>query len=105
MASRGDGWFLNFHCFTKSVKVAFFRGTSLRPPPPGESKHKEVRYVDIHEDDEIDQAQPCRVGEAGQPIARRTDVKERDRQLRGIKRLGDWRARRSLPRRSRLAGT
>lgn len=22
--------------------------------PPGESRHKEVRYVDIHEDDEID---------------------------------------------------
>jgi hypothetical protein len=52
---EGQGWFLNFHCFTKYVKVAFFRGTSLRPPPPGESKHKEVRYVDIREDDEIDE--------------------------------------------------
>ena len=50
-------WFLNFHCFTKYVKVAFFRGTSLRPVPPGESKHKEVRYLDIHEDDELDEAQ------------------------------------------------
>jgi hypothetical protein len=54
---EGDGWFLNFHCFTKYVKVAFFRGTSLRPPPPGESKHGEVRYLDIHEDDELDEAQ------------------------------------------------
>src|SRR3989454_7190645 len=31
---EGQGWFLNFHCFTKYVKVAFFRGTSLRPVPP-----------------------------------------------------------------------
>jgi hypothetical protein len=52
-----DGWFLNFHCFTKYVKVAFFRGTSLRPVPPGVSKHKEVRYLDIHEDDELDESQ------------------------------------------------
>ena len=53
-----DGvWFLSFHCFTKYVKVAFFRGTSLRPVPPGESKHKEVRYLDIREDDPFDEAQ------------------------------------------------
>jgi hypothetical protein len=51
-----DGWFLSFHCFTKYVKVTFFRGTSLRPLPPGESKHKEVRYLDIHEDD-LDETQ------------------------------------------------
>ena len=54
---EGQGWFLNFHCFTKYVKVAFFRGKSLRPTPPGESKHKEVRYLDIHEDDKLDEAQ------------------------------------------------
>jgi hypothetical protein len=54
---EGQGWFLNFHCFAKYVKVAFFRGTSLRPVPPGESKHKDVRYLDIHEDDELDEAQ------------------------------------------------
>jgi hypothetical protein len=54
---EGNGWFLNFHCFTNYVKVAFFRGTSLRPPPPGESKHKEVRYLDIRKDDEINEAQ------------------------------------------------
>jgi hypothetical protein len=51
------GWFLSFHCFTKYVKVAFFRGTSLQPVPPGESKQKEVRYLDIHEDDPLDEAQ------------------------------------------------
>jgi hypothetical protein len=45
------GWFLSFHCFAKYVKVTFFRGTSLRPVPPGESKHKEVRYFDIREGD------------------------------------------------------
>ena len=49
------GWFLNFHCFTNYVKVAFFRGTSLRPLPPGKSKHKEVRYLDIHQDDQLDE--------------------------------------------------
>jgi hypothetical protein len=51
-----EGWFLSYHCFAKYIKVAFYRGTSLRPVPPGESKHKEVRYLDIHEDD-LDEAQ------------------------------------------------
>lgn len=50
-------WFLSFHCFTEYVKVAFFRGTSLRPVPPGASKQKRVRYLDIHEDDRLDEAQ------------------------------------------------
>jgi hypothetical protein len=50
-------WFLSFHCFAKYVKVALFRGASLRPLPPGESKQKHVRYLDIHEDDELDEAQ------------------------------------------------
>jgi hypothetical protein len=54
---EGQGWFLNFHCFTKYIKVAFFRGASLRPVPPGESKHKDVRYLDIREDDQLDEAQ------------------------------------------------
>jgi len=53
---EGRGWFLNFHCFTKYVKVAFFRGTSLRPVPPGESRHTEVRYLDIREGDHLDEA-------------------------------------------------
>jgi hypothetical protein len=52
-----DGvWFLSFHCYTNYVKVAFFRGASLRPVPPGASKHKDVRYLDIHKDDEFDDA-------------------------------------------------
>jgi hypothetical protein len=54
---EGQGWFLGFHCLTKYVKVAFFRGTSLRPVPPGESKNKDTRYLDIREGDEFDEAQ------------------------------------------------
>jgi hypothetical protein len=54
---EGQGWFLGIHCFTNYVKVAFFRGTSLRPVPPGESKNKDTRYLDIHEDDQLDEAQ------------------------------------------------
>ena len=51
-----EGWFLSFHCMTKYIKVAFFRGTSLRPPPPGASKQKEVRYLDVYEDEPLDEA-------------------------------------------------
>jgi hypothetical protein len=54
---EGQGWFLSFHCFTHYVKVAFFCGASLRPLPPGMSKQKDVRYLDIHEDDQLDEAQ------------------------------------------------
>lgn len=54
---EGQGWFLGFHCLTKYVKVAFFRGASLRPVPPGESKQKDVRYLDIYELDPLDEAQ------------------------------------------------
>jgi|SRR5687767_621867 len=54
---EGQGWFLAFHCFTHYVKVTFFRGTSLRPIPPGPSKDKETRYVDIREGDELNEAQ------------------------------------------------
>jgi len=57
---EGQGWFLSFHCFTKYIKVTFFRGTSLRPVPPGESKHKEVRYFDIHEDAPLDEVELAR---------------------------------------------
>ena len=49
-------WFLSFHCFTKYIKVTFFRGTSLDPVPKGKSKHPEVRYLDIHEG-KFDEAQ------------------------------------------------
>lgn len=52
-----QGWFLGIHCFTKYVKVAFFRGMSLKPIPPGESKSNDTRYLNIHEDAPVDEAQ------------------------------------------------
>jgi hypothetical protein len=48
---EGDGWFLSFHCYTRYIKVAFFRGTSLRPVPPVESVQPGVRYLHLHEQD------------------------------------------------------
>jgi hypothetical protein len=54
---EGQGWFVGFHCLKKYVKVGFFRGTSLSPVPPGDSKSKNMRYLDIHEGDELDEAQ------------------------------------------------
>lgn len=44
-----NAWFLSFHVFTRYVKVAFFNGASLKPPPPGTSKQARVRYYDIYE--------------------------------------------------------
>jgi len=44
-----DLWFLSLHCFTRYIKVTFFRGTSLDPQPAGKSKHPGVRYLDIYE--------------------------------------------------------
>ena len=52
----GQGWFLSYHCFTNYMKVTFFRGRSLSPVPPGESKHPEVRYLDVYED-QLDESQ------------------------------------------------
>ncbi len=57
---EGQGWFLSFHVFARYVKVTFFRGASLKPLPPGPSKDKNTRYLDIHEDDELDEAQLSR---------------------------------------------
>ncbi|MES2444530.1 MAG: DUF1801 domain-containing protein [Pseudomonadota bacterium] len=54
---EGQGWFLSFHCFTRYIKLTFFRGASLDPLPPGASKSPEVRYLDIREDEAIDEAQ------------------------------------------------
>jgi hypothetical protein len=54
---EGQGWFLGVHVFTRYVKVTFFRGASLRPVPPGASKDKNTRYIDIHEGEELNEAQ------------------------------------------------
>jgi len=53
----GQGWFLSFHCFTKYIKVTFFQGASLQPPPPVESKTDETRYAHIYEGGEVESAQ------------------------------------------------
>ena len=52
-----EGFFLSFRCYTKYVQVQFLRGTSLDPVPPKPSKHDEMRYLDIHEDDDLDEKQ------------------------------------------------
>src|SRR5262245_25118309 len=54
---EGQGFFLGIHTFTRYLKLAFFRGTSLRPMPPGESKGKDTRYLDVREGDALDEAQ------------------------------------------------
>ncbi|MGX8011997.1 DUF1801 domain-containing protein [Mesorhizobium sp. ORM8.1] len=54
---EGEGWFLGIHCFAKYIKVTFFRGLSLDPVPPGQSKSKDTRYLHIHEDGVLDEAQ------------------------------------------------
>jgi hypothetical protein len=54
---EGEGWFAAFRCYTRYVQLQFFRGTSLDPVPPKGSKHPEVRYLDIHEDDDLDERQ------------------------------------------------
>ncbi|RWH72522.1 DUF1801 domain-containing protein [Mesorhizobium sp.] len=53
----GEGWFLGIHCFARYIKVAFFRGLSLKPVPPVESKSKDTRYFHIHEGDRLDEEQ------------------------------------------------
>lgn len=54
---EGQGWFLSFHTFTHYIKVAFFKGAALRPLPPGASKSEDTRYLDIREDDALDEGQ------------------------------------------------
>lgn len=56
-AKGRDDWFLSLHCFTRYLKVAFFSGSLLAPQPPGKSKQKRVRYLDIREEETIDSRQ------------------------------------------------
>ncbi|MEW9835343.1 DUF1801 domain-containing protein [Mesorhizobium marinum] len=53
----GRHWFLGIHVFARYIKVAFFRGAEMEPPPPVASKQKHVRYFHIHETDELNEKQ------------------------------------------------
>ena len=52
-----DIYFVSYHCMTKYVKVAFHNGAELCPMPPGTSKQAKVRYLDIYENDALDEDQ------------------------------------------------
>jgi hypothetical protein len=56
VGDESDGWFVTFRCFTSYVKVTFFRGVDLDPVPPGAGKQRDVRWLDIHEDEDVDEA-------------------------------------------------
>lgn len=54
----GQGWFLSFHVFTRYVKLTFFNGIELMPVPPGcTPRSNDARWLDIHENDALDEAQ------------------------------------------------
>lgn len=55
-AARDDGWFLSMHCYARYIKVAFFRGAALTPPPPEPSKSQDTRYLHVREDEPLDEA-------------------------------------------------
>ena len=65
-----NGWFLSFHCFTKYIKVAFFRGASLRPVPPGESKQKDSALPRHPRGRPARRSPARRLGEASEPYCR-----------------------------------
>ncbi|HEY9237069.1 MULTISPECIES: DUF1801 domain-containing protein [Phenylobacterium] len=52
---EGQGWFLSLHCYSKYIKLAFFRGASLDPLPPVGSKDENTRYFHIHEGEALDE--------------------------------------------------
>lgn len=54
-APGDDGWFLSLHCFERYIKVAFFQGSALQPPPPEGSRHPRTRYLHVTADDPLDQ--------------------------------------------------
>lgn len=50
------GWFVSYRCFTRYVKLTFFRGASLDPLPPVAFTAPEPRALHIHEGDVLDEA-------------------------------------------------
>jgi hypothetical protein len=55
--NEDDRWFLSFHCFDRYIKLAFFRGTALKPQPPVSSKTAQTRYLHISPAEPLDEAQ------------------------------------------------
>lgn len=53
---REDGWFFSMYCYERYVKLTFFSGSDLVPPPPDTSKVEGVRYFKIREGEEWDDA-------------------------------------------------
>tara|TARA_R110002020_G_scaffold77376_3_gene195356 strand:- start:1606 stop:2025 length:420 start_codon:yes stop_codon:yes gene_type:complete len=49
-----DSWFLSLHCYSRYVKLTFFQGAALQPPPTVTSKYPQLRYHHIHEGDDFD---------------------------------------------------
>lgn len=45
----GKGWAISYHVFTNYIKLTFFKGTSLNPPPTGGSA-QEARWINIGPD-------------------------------------------------------
>ncbi|MEO1199980.1 MAG: DUF1801 domain-containing protein [Pseudomonadota bacterium] len=54
---KEDGWFLAMYCYKDYVQITFLTGSSLDPIPPKASKVEGTRYLDIYEDDGLDDAQ------------------------------------------------
>ncbi|MEA3014412.1 MAG: hypothetical protein QOD42_2957 [Sphingomonadales bacterium] len=52
---EGQGWFLGVHCYARYIKLAFFRGAALSPPPPVESRDGTMRYFHIREGEPLDE--------------------------------------------------
>ena len=71
---EGEGWFLSLHCFTKYIKVAFFRGTSLRPRSARRVQTQGSALPRHPRGRPVRRSAVRGLGEASQPIARRTNV-------------------------------
>ena len=76
---EGQGWFLNFHCFAKYVKVAFFNGTSLDPAPAGRVQRRERALSQHLRGRPVRRGAVRRMGEASQSVARLGQVVTRHR--------------------------
>jgi hypothetical protein len=68
---EGHSWFVSFHCFTKYVKVTFHNGASLKPPSPVDSKHHDVRYLHVSEEEPLEPGSVRSLDDTSQRPARR----------------------------------